>query len=256
MKKLLLLILVLTPFLSKSQDLIVFRNGDKVNCKITKVDSLNIYYNFQKGERSISSYVAKNEIRSYQLFNKQDSLSSHNDSIKTIQNSPVIIDTSVYVKHSFKWINMITYSQKYGIHANGWALQYYGYVLKKDSKWIFPCVFGLESFTINTNYFSQFNYQSANISYWMAGISPFRKLNDYFYINLGLQLLVGSEQLKDFNNNESDNVIFGIAPSQGIYFIPKSKFGITLGLGLYEKLLTSEVYQNDLGFRFELGIKF
>jgi len=124
---------------------------------------------------------------------------------------------------------MITYSQKYGyMLMDGIAILWICF--KKRFEMDIPCVFGLESFTINTNYFSQFNYQSANISYWMAGISPFRKLNDYFYINLGLQLLVGSEQLKDFNNNESDNVIFGIAPSQGIYFIPKSKFGITLGL--------------------------
>jgi hypothetical protein len=45
-------------------------------------------------------------------------------------------------------------------------------------------------------------------------------------------------------------------PSQGIYFIPKSKIGITLGLGVYEKLLNSKVYNNDIGVKLEIGIKF
>ncbi len=256
MKKLFFSILVLVSILGKSQDLIIFRNGEKVNCKITKIDSLNVYYNFQKGERNIASFVGKDEIRSYQLYSKEDSLSSHKDSIKSIQNKQVIIDTSVYVKPSYHWINLITYSQKYGVHANGWSLQYYGYVLKDNSNWIIPCLIGLENFTINTDYFSKSNYQSASINYWMAGVSPFRRLNNYLYINLGLQILIGSEQLKDFSGNETTNTIFGVAPSEGIYFIPKSKFGLTLGLGLYEKLLTSEVYQNDVGFKFEIGIKF
>jgi len=90
----------------------------------------------------------------------------------------------------------------------------------------------------------------------MVGICPFRRLNDYLFLNLGLQLIIGEEELTGFGGNQSTNTIFGIAPSQGIYFIPKSKVGITLGIGLYEKLLTSKIYQNDYGIKFEVGIKF
>jgi len=236
--------------------LVIMRNGEKVNCKITKIDSLNVYYNFQKGDRNFASFIAKNEIRSYQYSNKTDSTEISNNISTQNQDKLVIIDTSVYVKTSDQWINLITYSQKYGINATGWSLQYYGYVLKYNSKWMIPCVLGIEDFRIKTDYFSQSKYQSARIGYYMAGISPFRKLNDYFFLNLGLQIMFGTEQLKDFSSNETTNSIFGVAPSQGIYFISKSKFGIVCGIGLYEKLLTSEVYQNDLGVKLEIGIKF
>jgi hypothetical protein len=256
MKKLILLILVLFPILANSQDLIILRNGERINCTITKIDSLNIFYNFLKGDRNISSYIEKNEIRSYQLHNEADSTTSLSDLNKTIKNNSVIIDTSVYVKNVNKWNNLITFSMKYGTRANGWSLKYYGYVSKNNQRWFIPCVFEFERFAIKQDYFERFNYQSAKISYWMVGISPLRKLNDYFYINLGIQLVIGDEQLKDFDGQENIRTIFGITPSQGIYFIPKSNFGIICGVGLYEKLLTSEVYQNDIGIKFEIGIKF
>ena len=44
MRKLFLLVMILAPLTAKSQDLVIMRNGEKVNCKITKVDSLNVYY--------------------------------------------------------------------------------------------------------------------------------------------------------------------------------------------------------------------
>jgi len=255
--KLLLLLLVLSiPGLTKSQDTLIFRNGDKLTCKITKIDNLNIYYTFSKNERTINSFAEKNEIRSYQIYNKSDSTSNLPDSRKLERNKPVIVDTSVYVKSESKWINLITFSPKYGIHATGWSAQYYGYLLKSNAGWIIPCVFSFESFNIDPDYFDQSGYQAGKLNYWMAGICPFKKLNDYFYANLGLQLLMGNEQLVDFNNYESTNFVFGIVPTQGIYFIPQSSFGITFGLGLYEKLLTSEIYKNDVGIKFEIGIKF
>lgn len=255
MNRIIVFILLLSPIIANSQDLIVLRNGEKIDCKIIKIDSLKIYYDFQRGERTISSFVNKNEIRSYQQAKQPDLTLVSNDSIK-VQHKEVLIDTTKYVKHTYKWNNLITYSQRFGIHANGWSVQYYGYVLQDNSRWIIPCIFGLEGFTINTDYFSQFNYQSANMGYWLAGVSPFKKLNEYIYLNLGLQILFGSEQLKSFNGQETTNTIFGLAPSQGLFFIPKSKFGITASLGIYEKVLSSEVYKNDFGIKLEIGIKF
>ena len=87
----------------------------------------------------------------------------------------------------------------------------------------------------------------------MIGIGPLRKLNDYFYLNLGFQFLIGMESLGD---NTTANPVYGIAPFQGLMFIPKSKIGICVGVGLYEKLLTSEFYQNDIGVKLEVGLKF
>jgi hypothetical protein len=255
MRFLILTLLSLITLTSYSQDLIILRNGEQIDCKITKVDSTIIHYDFFKGERKLSSYVAKNDIRSYNI-KATDTIPESDSDILLIPDNTVIIDTTEFIKETNKWINLITYSQRYGLHADGWSVQYYGYNLRNTSKWTIPILFAIEGFTIHTDYFSQFDYQSVNMSYFMAGISPFYKLNDNFFLNLGANIIFGEETLTDFYATESSNTFFGFSPSQGIYFIPKSKVGITLGLSVYEKILSSEVYKNDLGVKLEIGIKF
>ena len=255
MRLIVLTLLSLITLTSYSQDLIILRNGEQIDCKITKVDSVIIHYDFYKGERKLSSYVAKDNIHSYKI-NTSDNIPDNSSDLLQIPDNTVIIDTTKYVKETNKWINLITYSQRYGLHADGWSVQYYGYNLRNTSKWSIPILFAIEGFTIHTDYFSQFDYQSVNMSYFMAGISPFYKLNDNFFLNLSANIIFGEETLTDFYATESSNTFFGFSPSQGIYFIPKSKVGITLGLSIYEKLLSSEVYKNDIGIKFEIGIKF
>ncbi|MBN1184085.1 MAG: hypothetical protein JXB49_17455 [Bacteroidales bacterium] len=255
MRFLILTLLSLVSTTIYSQDLIILRNGEQIDCKITKVDSAIIHYDFFKGERKLSSYVAKNDIRSYKV-KSTDTIPENNSDMLQIHDNTVIIDTTKYVKETNKWINLITYSQRYGLHADGWSVQYYGYNLRNTSKWTIPILFAIEGFTIHTDYFSQFDYQSVNMSYFMAGISPFYKLNDNFFLNLGANIIFGEETLTEFNASESSNTFFGFSPSQGLYFIPKSKVGITLGLSVYEKLLSSKVYKNDIGIKLEIGIKF
>jgi len=249
------MVLIFMPLLVYSQDVIVLRNGDSLKCKITKADSLSVYYSIRKNDRKIASFIEKNEIRSYQINDRTDSTIDIHAARSNMNTQKVVLDTTIYVKKVSKWINIITYTQQYGIHASGFEILGYGYFLKNDSKWIFPLTYGLEDFTINPDYFSQSGYQSARMNYYMVGISPLRKLNDYFYVNIGLQLLIGSESLIDYGGNESTNEIIGIAPSEGFMFIPKSKFGICIGVGLYEKLLSSAVYQNDIGLKIEIGLK-
>ena len=256
MKRIGLLVLIFMQLLVHSQDLIILRNGDILNCKITKTDSLSVYYTIRKNDRKIDSFIEKNEIRSYQITGIADSTPNIHVAHGNRNIQQVVLDTTVYVKRVTKWINLITYSQKYGIHANGWEIQGYGYFLKNDSKWILPITYGIEDFKINPDYFSQSGYQSARMNYYMVGISPLRKLNDYLYVNIGLQFLLGSESLVDYYGNGSTNEIFGIAPSQGFMFIPKSKIGICIGVGVQEKLLTSAFYQNDIGLKLEIGLKF
>lgn len=255
MKYIIWVLLLLITLTSYSQDLIILRNGEQIDCKIMKIDSAIIHYDFIKGERKLSSYVAKNEIRSYKTYTT-DSISDNSIDILKVQDDTVIIDTTKYVKETNKWINLITYSQRYGRHANGWSVQYYGYNLRNTSKWAIPIVFGIEGFEIHTDYFSQFGYQSVNMSYFCAGISPFYKLNDNFFLNLCANIIYGEEELININGTESSNTFFGFSPSQGVYFIPKSKVGLILGLSVYEKILSSEVYKNDLGIKLEIGIKF
>jgi hypothetical protein len=255
MRQLILTLLLITSYATYSQDLITLRNGEQIDCKITKVDSIIVYYDFLKGERKLSTYISIKDIRSYKINENTDYQNTGSNFILS-QDNTVLIDTTQYLKETNKWINLITYSKRFGIHANGWAIQYYGYNLKSTAKWLIPIVFGIESFEIDSDYFSQFGYQSVNMSYYTAGVSPFYKIDDNFFLNLGINIIYGQEQLLNYNGNESFNTFFGLSPSQGIYYIPQSKFGIIVGLSIYEKLLSSQAYKNDLGVKLEIGIKF
>ncbi len=255
MKSVVLTLLSLITLTSYSQDLIILRNGERIDCKITKVDSVIIHYDFYKGARKLSSYAAMNNIRSYRISTIDNVSDKPRDTLQ-ISDNTVIIDTTRYLKETSKWINMITFSQRFGIHANGRSLQYYGYNLKNTSRQIIPVVFGFELFTIHTDYVSRFQNKSVDMSYLLAGISPFYKLNDNLFLNFGTNLIVGQEELIGFYRNESRNTFWGLSLSQGIYFISKSEAGITFGLGIYEKLLTSEVFKYDIGIKLEIGLKF
>ncbi len=64
MKKTFLLIMLLTStFCLFAQDIIIRTNGQKLNCKITKVDSSNVYFTFDKSGNTITSYLNKNQIQ-------------------------------------------------------------------------------------------------------------------------------------------------------------------------------------------------
>lgn len=243
------------PFVCYSQDIITLRDGERIDCKITNVDSSMVYYDFYKGTRKLSSYILKDNIRSYEIKNSNTASPDSNETAMHPDNK-VVIDTSKYVKETNQWINLITYSQRYGLHANGWAVQYYGYNLTNTSKWAVPIIFGVETFELNSGYFSQFAYQSVDMGYFLVGMSPFYQLYDKFFLNIGMNIILGQEVLTSYFETESTNTLFGMASSQGLYFIPKSKVGLTLGIGIYEKLLSSEIYDKDVGVKLELGIKF
>lgn len=170
----------------------------------------------------------------------------------------VVSETSLsnVSRESIRWNSLLTFNRTFGINANGWGLTYYGYAFDETSDWIIPMVIAIEGFTIDTDYFRQFKYQKASLNYWMPGISAFKELGGNIYANLTLLIPVGNETLTDFYGNETDGFLIGLAPAQGIYYIPKSNFGITLGIGMYQRLLTSKVYKSDFGFKAEIGLKF
>lgn len=255
MRLLYLILLSLITLVSYSQDLIILQNGKQIDCKITKIEDAIIHYYFFKGDRKLSSYIAKNKIYSYQ-FGATKNISENPENKHEVPNNKVIVNTSKYERETQKWVNLITYSQRFGLNADGWSVQYYGYNLMSKSRWSIPILFGVEAFEIHPDYFSRSNYYSVNMSYFLVGISPFYKLNEVFFFNLGAHVVFGEEELVSYYGAESSNSFYGLSPSQGIYFIPKSKVGLTVGVSVYEKILSSEVYKNDLGIKLEVGLKF
>jgi hypothetical protein len=253
MKGLFLLLFLASTILASAQDLIIFRNGTQLECEIIKSDSTNVYYRFRKNERAIETFTAKYDIRSsrYNYNYKAEVVENNMD-----ESAMVVIDTTQYVKESSQWINLLTYSPNFGINAKGWSLQYRGFLLSTTSKWTIPITFALDFQDINEELLYQAGYQGVSMSYYQAGISPIRKLNNYVYLNLGANLLYGTEYLVSNSYNESELSLFGLSTLQGLLIFPPSKFGFCIGLSVYQKLMTSQVYRYDLGVKLDVGIKF
>ncbi len=167
------------------------------------------------------------------------------DSLKISEHKPIKIN------------NIISFSKAFGINANGWGLNYYGYINKDEkNKWIVPYSLSIENSTINPDLFKNTNYQSLSMGYFIVGITGLRKITDIIYFQLQGKLPIGNETLIDFYQNKKTNFIIGLNSTQGFVLIPSVKYGLTLSAGIYETFLTSEIYKNDIGFKFEAGIKF
>lgn len=228
-----------------AQDFIKLRNGQEINCKITRQDSTVIFYEFTKGDRTLSSFVSRSDIREYRFSAEQPVADS--SSVKTLK-SPltVVVDTTAFVRETNKWLSMITFSRIYGITSNGWSVQYQGYNIIGSTRWSIPIVFGVESFMVYPDYMST----NSTLTYMKAGISPIYRITDRIHLNLGCNILYGN------TGDDGEDIFFGFNPSEGIYYVPKSKFGIVVGLGLYQKLLSTTLYTGDVGVKLEIGIKF
>ena len=68
MKKLLLFFIVSGLFMPVfSQDLVILKDGQKFkDCKIIKVDSANVYFKFEKNDRTINTFITKDKVMTYQ----------------------------------------------------------------------------------------------------------------------------------------------------------------------------------------------
>jgi hypothetical protein len=255
MRKFLMYLLMIVPLYANSQDVIVLRNGTRVDCKITRIENNTLYYDFFKGDRKLSTYIAISDVRSYTIHEEEPAGENVQGALM-MQNNVVHIDTTRYVKVRSQWINLVTFSPKFGINSLGASLQYTGYNVRSDSRWSIPILFGFERFSISQDYFERTGYQQASMSYMTAGLKPFYKINDNFFLNFGILFVMGEENLMGNYAREENNTFFGITPSQGIYFIPSAKSGITLGFSLFQKAISSNVYKSDFGLSLEIGVKF
>lgn len=258
-------IAVLISSLSYSQDVISLRNGKNIECKISKIDENTLYYTFKKGERELSSFVHLDQVRTYQI-NESSNSNEKSDSSQiiskalqqdTIQNNIVIIDTSEYIKSKNKWVSLITYSRYLGTAANGFSIQYTGFNLKNTSKWSIPVIIGYNFITIKFQPELHTDLQLYEYGIGSIGIQPFYRINDYTFLSLGLNMLIGEEAYSSqFNYEIKEQSFFGLDLSQGIAIIPNTTFNATFGISIYERIISSRVYPFDLGIKVDLGIKF
>jgi hypothetical protein len=77
-------LLIILCFCAFSQDIIITNSGKEVNCKITQIDSINIYLTIISKGRQINTYICKSDVKEM-YFGKTSSnfSSSTNDTYYT-----------------------------------------------------------------------------------------------------------------------------------------------------------------------------
>lgn len=183
---------------------------------------------------------------------------SNYSSISKNEAEPISFQNQVPDKtnHVF-WNSMLSFNQSIGANAKGWGLNYYTYVKKKDlNSWTIPPMFSIERFMLFPDYLLQTKYKEIELHYFMIGASAYKKIEGNLYFNLQCMLPMGKETLTNYQDFKQESSLFGITSSQGLIYIPQSKFGIVFGVSIYERFFTSEAYNYDVGIKGELGIKF
>ena len=162
------------------------------------------------------------------------------------------------IRYKLHWGNMLTVKQSAGFMENSYNLSYYGYFITKDV-WTLPISIKISSSkSYNASYMNS-GYKDWSQSLTYLGISAFRKLKDNFYLSLAGYVPLGWEHYRltdDLTDKRHLHLLAGIDTEERILYISPDKVGLVLGLGFYQRLISSKVYTLDSGFSLEVGVKF
>jgi hypothetical protein len=92
--------------------------------------------------------------------------------------------------------------------------------------------------------------------YLSIGRNGFKHFKNNIYLNGMVSVGLGNEKLVEYSNEKKNQFLVGLETSQGLLFIPRSKFGLVLGLSVFEKFFTSKIYSFDLGVQLTAGMTF
>lgn len=163
------------------------------------------------------------------------------------------------IRFRIKWNNMLTYRQSMGFMESGYNISYYGYFSTRK-KWTFPISLRLSS-SRNYNESSLtggYKDWSQHLTY--LGMTGFRRINGNFYLSMGGHVPLGWERYRFDYETSADkrhfHLMTGLNLEERLFYMSPNRVGLVLGVGLYERLMTSKLYSLDMGLTFEVGIKF
>lgn len=165
------------------------------------------------------------------------------------------------IRFRIKWVNWVTYRQSVGFVESSHNLSYYGY-LQGRQKWITPLSLRLSSSTRLNEGALRDGYNADSWKKYILdlGLSGFRNLKDDFYLSLGLQLPIGWERYRYDYETTADrkhtHMLVGLGFEERVFYMTPNKSGLILGVGCYQRLMSSKLYRFDVGLTFEVGIKF
>ncbi len=125
-----------------------------------------------------------------------------------------------------------------------------------NNDWIFPWTIGVENYEIDSELILKSEYRSYSSGYFGIGRTAIKHFKNNFYFNLSASIVLGTEKLTDYSSARFNRILVGMTTSQGLLYIPKSKYGVVFGAGVFEKAFTSKIYSFDLGLQLSIGVKF
>jgi hypothetical protein len=154
-----------------------------------------------------------------------------------------------------RWFNMLTFKKTTDRYSEGWNVAYTGFS-DNGTDLIIPFVIGYGQSRATSNVLQERGYSSANSFALGFGLNGYLKIIPGLYADLGINVPIGMEFLRDLEDRKSMNFLIGVGTHQGVKIIPWQDFGIVIGAGLFQRWQTSELTNKNFGFELELGINF
>ncbi|MFT7331510.1 MAG: hypothetical protein ACI848_001590 [Roseivirga sp.] len=154
-----------------------------------------------------------------------------------------------------KWFNIVSFKRMLDTYNEGWEVAYTGF-LDSEKDFIIPFEIAYGQSRAKSNLVQKRGYSSVNSYSLGFGLNGYAKIASGIYLDLGLNVPVGLEVLRDLENKKSSNFLIGLGAYQGVKIIPWKDFGITIGAGLFQRFQTSKIINRNFGFELEVGINF
>jgi hypothetical protein len=188
-----------------------------------------------------------------------------------VKGGNVFVNDSIPSK---RYMNILVANGQVAINTMGVGVKYCGaWQLKKYPRLrIGPSVF-YERIQFRKGIKLPRDVTEINISFTTPGLNIQMRVNKILSAQIGLSLLLGSEKItKMYYENTNPNPfgtpilelrqkttaegISGFQFEQNLLFLPDKTTGITFGLGLFERTISSSFYETDFGAKIYLGFYF
>ncbi len=154
-----------------------------------------------------------------------------------------------------KWFNIISFKRVLDRYNEGWEVAYTGF-LDSEKDFIIPFVIGYGQSRAKSNIVQERGYRSVDSYALGLGFNGYLKITPGVYLDIGLNVPIGMEVLRDLEDKKSTNFLIGLRTNQGVKIIPWKDFGIVIGAGLFQRWQTSKTENINFGFELEVGINF
>ena len=154
------------------------------------------------------------------------------------------------------WRNIVLVSKVESTNTTGVHFEYLQNRNQWWGDWLLPWALRFQSTELRDKTFNKTNYRTASVAQLTVGVNGYKPLTSNLLLNLDGGVIIGNEKLTNFSGAYTERVYVGLSLFQGILFVPKISVPIVLKAGVYEELLSSKLYNFDIGLKVGVGLKF